>query len=406
MAESGPVGRRIRAHRRRLGLTQEVLAGRAGVSPSWLSQVERGVRSGGLRTLLPVARELGVDLAVLIDTPRKRVPGPDGKLNGVRSLVDALRRYPDTLPDAPDTDLDSIRRRLERAEALQRLCRYQETGPLLAPLIGDAEAAVRVDEGTEREGQAYALLAHVYRVSASVLLQAGEEQAARSVAADRCSAAARRSNDPVVAALAAMSLGKMYGNAGWVADARDVVMRAIDTLAPAAAAAEQPLGSWLSPEPAALWGSLLLDAAFWAARANDRPDCHRLLRRADVTVLRVQRDDELFGPTDAAVFHVGCAVELGDLADAVRMGTVIDISHFRGFARTRPTALCCRMAVAHMHRAQDADALLWLTDAERLAPEYVRGHAEMRNMVGAMLRRERGRRPGLRELADRVGVLD
>ena len=144
MAESGPVGRRIRAHRRRLGLTQEVLAGRAGVSPSWLSQVERGVRSGGLRTLLPIARELGVDLAVLVDTPRKRVPGPDGKLNGVRTLVDALRRYPDTLPDAPDTDLDSIRRRLERAEALQRLCRYQEAGPLLAPLIGDAEAAVPV----------------------------------------------------------------------------------------------------------------------------------------------------------------------------------------------------------------------------------------------------------------------
>jgi transcriptional regulator with XRE-family HTH domain len=95
MAESGPVGRRIRAHRRRLGLTQEVLAGRAGVSPSWLSQVERGVRSGGLCTLLPIARELGVDLAVLVDTPRKRVPGPDGKLNGVRTLVDALRRYRD-----------------------------------------------------------------------------------------------------------------------------------------------------------------------------------------------------------------------------------------------------------------------------------------------------------------------
>ncbi len=139
MGESGPVGRRIRSYRRRLGLTQEVLAGRAGVSPSWLSQVERGVRTGGLRTLLPIARELGVDLAVLVDTPRMRVPGPGGRVNGVRDLVEALLRYPGRLPDAPDTDLDSIGRRLERAEGLHRLCRFQEVGPVLARLIGDAE---------------------------------------------------------------------------------------------------------------------------------------------------------------------------------------------------------------------------------------------------------------------------
>jgi transcriptional regulator with XRE-family HTH domain len=406
MADSGPVGRRIRAHRRRLGLTQEVLAGRAGVSPSWLSQVERGVRSGGLRTLLPVARELGVDLAVLVDTPRKRVPGPDGKLNGVRTLVDALRRYPDTLPDAPDTDLDSIRRRLERAEALQRLCRYQEAGPLLAPLMGDAEAAVRVHEGTEREGQAYALLAHVYRVSTSALSQAGEDHAALWVTAERCAAAARRSGDPVVVARAADTRSSVYAQAGWVADARDVLARAIDGLAAAAAVTEQALGPWLAPEPAALWGDLLLGAAHWAARANDRVDCHRLLRRADMTVAHVQRDDELFGPTNTAIYHVACAVELGDLADAVRLGTGIDTSHFHGFARTRPTALRVRMAQAHEQRAQDADALLWLNEAERLAPEWTRGRSEVRDMVGTMLRRERGRRPGLRELAARVGVLD
>ena len=54
-------------------------------------------------------------------------------------------------------------------------------------------------------------------------------------------------------------------------------------------------------------------------------------------------------------------------------------------------------------RAQDADALLWLIEAERLAPEWIRGgRVEVHDMVGAMLRRERGRRPGLRELAGRV----
>jgi transcriptional regulator with XRE-family HTH domain len=407
MAESGPVGRRIRAHRRRLGLTQEVLAGRAGVSPSWLSQVERGVRSGGLRTLLPIARELGIDLAVLVDTPRLRVPGPDGRVNGVRDLVEALLRYPGRLPETPDTDLDSIRRRLERAEGLERLCRFQETGPLLAPLIGDAEAAVRVHEGTERESGAYALLSHVYRVTTLALVRAGEEQAHRWVASERCSAAAERADDPVMVALAADHRSDVYAHAGFVGEAREVLLHALDTLAPAAEATEQRASPWLSPEPAAVWGSLLLDAAQWAARANDRADCHRLLRRADATVLRVQRDDDLFGPTGTAIYHVACAVELGDLADALHLGTAIDTSHLDSFDRSRPAALRVRMAHAHEQRGQDADALLWLAEAERLAPEWIRGgRVEVQEMLGVMLRRERGRRPGLREFAARVGVLD
>jgi transcriptional regulator with XRE-family HTH domain len=42
---SGAVGERIAAYRRRRGLSQAALAGLVGRSESWLSQVERGVRS-------------------------------------------------------------------------------------------------------------------------------------------------------------------------------------------------------------------------------------------------------------------------------------------------------------------------------------------------------------------------
>jgi transcriptional regulator with XRE-family HTH domain len=408
MAESGSIGSRIRFYRRRLGMTQEVLAGRAGVSPTWLSQVERGLRSGSrLATLLPVAEVLGVDLAALVDTPRRRVPGPSGRVNGVRDLVEALLRHPDRFPDAPDTELGSLGRRLEHAEGLVRLCRFQEAGPLLGSLIGDAEAAVRAHETTEREEAAYALLSHVYRASTWALVRAGEEQGPRWVASERCSAAARRSGDPVVTGLAADHRSNVYARTGLVAEAREVLMRAIDALAPAAEATEQPLGPWLTPEPAAVWGSLLLGAAIWAAHANDRADAHRLLRRAEATASRVRRDDDLFGLTGTAVYQVACAVQLGDLSDALRLGAAIDTSHLDSFDRSRPAALRVHMAQAHELRGEDADALLWLTEAERLAPEWIRGgRAEVREMVGAMLRRERRRRPGLRELADRVGVVD
>ncbi len=244
-------------------------------------------------------------------------------------------------------------------------------------------------------------------MSTLALVRAGEEQAPRWVAADRCSAAAARAGDPVAVALAADHRASVHAHAGFVTEARDTLMAAIDTLAPVAEAYEHPAAASPSPEPAAVWGSLLLDSARWAAWANDLADCHRLLRQADAMVPRVQRDDDLFGPTSAAVFRVGCAVDLGDLADALRLGAAIDTSHLEGVERSRPAGLRVRIAAAHAMRAQDADALLWLLDAERLAPEWVRGgRVEVNDMVGTMLRRERGRRPGLRELAGRVGVLD
>jgi transcriptional regulator with XRE-family HTH domain len=42
---SGAIGERVGAYRRRRGLSQAALAGLVGRSESWLSQVERGVRS-------------------------------------------------------------------------------------------------------------------------------------------------------------------------------------------------------------------------------------------------------------------------------------------------------------------------------------------------------------------------
>src|SRR5580700_7696259 len=73
-------GTRIRLHRRRAGLTQEVLAGLAGVSPSWISQVERGVRApDSLRCLIPVARVLRVNVIDLIESPRTGAGGEGEK---------------------------------------------------------------------------------------------------------------------------------------------------------------------------------------------------------------------------------------------------------------------------------------------------------------------------------------
>ena len=61
---TGTIEERIAAYRRRRGLSQAVLAGLVGRSESWLSQVERGVRSvDSLSVILDLAQALKVEPA-------------------------------------------------------------------------------------------------------------------------------------------------------------------------------------------------------------------------------------------------------------------------------------------------------------------------------------------------------
>ena len=58
-------GARIRVERERLGISQELLADKAGVHRTYLGGVERGERNIGLLNLIRIARALGITLAAL-----------------------------------------------------------------------------------------------------------------------------------------------------------------------------------------------------------------------------------------------------------------------------------------------------------------------------------------------------
>ena len=60
------VGERIRGRRAELGWTQDQLAQKAGISKSFLSDLENGKRSVGANNLLDIARALGVSLDFLM----------------------------------------------------------------------------------------------------------------------------------------------------------------------------------------------------------------------------------------------------------------------------------------------------------------------------------------------------
>jgi transcriptional regulator with XRE-family HTH domain len=75
------VGERIKARRLELEWTQDQLAQKAGISKSFLSDLENGKRSVGAENLLDIARALGVSIDFLMtgqvsEKPVTEVPIP------------------------------------------------------------------------------------------------------------------------------------------------------------------------------------------------------------------------------------------------------------------------------------------------------------------------------------------
>lgn len=64
-------GQNIKRRRQELGMTQEDLGHKAGISTVYLSEVERGLKSISLKKLHAVADALGVEAYTLLIDPKK-----------------------------------------------------------------------------------------------------------------------------------------------------------------------------------------------------------------------------------------------------------------------------------------------------------------------------------------------
>src|SRR6478609_6157341 len=105
----GSTGERIAAYRRRRGLSQAALAGLVGRSESWLSQVERGVRSvDRLSVLLDMSRVLHVDVDSLVGRPWDLAPNGNSDGDDLAGIVDAHHRYQAAEYEAVLVDVPSL----------------------------------------------------------------------------------------------------------------------------------------------------------------------------------------------------------------------------------------------------------------------------------------------------------
>ncbi|MBI4028539.1 MAG: helix-turn-helix transcriptional regulator [Verrucomicrobia bacterium] len=61
------LGQNIRRHRDVKGFSQEVLAEKAGLDRTYISDIERGARNPGIKNVVRIARALGITAAKLLE---------------------------------------------------------------------------------------------------------------------------------------------------------------------------------------------------------------------------------------------------------------------------------------------------------------------------------------------------
>jgi len=115
------IGTRIKSFRKQRGLTQVKLAEKAGISRSYLADVEADRYNPSLSTLMELAQALGISVSCLLDNReidfRNLVGACKEKRVSLESLCELLK--------IPDVSLELIRtNKLPDEDTMLKLCNY------------------------------------------------------------------------------------------------------------------------------------------------------------------------------------------------------------------------------------------------------------------------------------------
>ncbi len=140
------IGERLRFYRQAKGKTQAVVAGLAGVTEDYLSQIERGLKTPTIALLHQFSKILGVRVSELLG--ESATENDETVLPVGNAVQQAMMSYPLTL-DSPD--LASLRERVGSAWEVWQGSprRYTEESRILPALIVDVQRAQRAFTGLD-----------------------------------------------------------------------------------------------------------------------------------------------------------------------------------------------------------------------------------------------------------------
>ncbi len=152
-----PIGDRIKARRKALGLTLQELATRSGLSAPFISQAERNLTTPSVWSLMSLAKGLEVEVSHFMEWPQTnqivfRAAAPK------TVDIDSVVGYVDLSSELPDRKMDAVLVRIPPGFAFPpdshngEIFRYVIKG-ILTAVAGDVEALLGPGDGMHFDGR-------------------------------------------------------------------------------------------------------------------------------------------------------------------------------------------------------------------------------------------------------------
>ncbi|WP_280397575.1 helix-turn-helix domain-containing protein [Nocardia carnea] len=400
--EDSYIGQRVRQIRARRGISQQVLADRAGMSRGAIAKYENGERPvDSRRTLLALAAALGVTVGDLTGHDQDKL---DPATAGFHAVVPELETVIWTRGNVTDTrpprSLDDLAASSELATKLRNDCDYAALGPMLVPMLTDAYRHVRDADGANAE-RAWDVLGTVAYGVASALRARGYHALAWTAAQEAERAASHVGGVAPIAA-AVFSQGQiMLSRPGALPAA----------LAATTATAEKIDSEVRTAGEIETYGMLHLQGSIVAATMGGDPEPHlaeaaeqagRLAgARPNTSIAR----NESFGPANVALWRMSAAIERREPGQVLAFAQTLAPGELPNEGRRAQYFV--EIGRAHAMQRNYRDSLYALLRAEHAAPQHVRTMAPVRELVGHMMRTARRdlTTGDLGKLAQRVGAV-
>jgi transcriptional regulator with XRE-family HTH domain len=387
------VGQRIR--RRRGDMTQAALAAAVGVSPDFISKLERGTKNPSITTLHEIARALDLPTGVLLDRPHQLIGATE------TSGAVAIRRTITSIGDLTgDADLEGEplsvadgRRALTLGWGAYWSGQYGQLGQILPTAIARARATLRAVP-TAEAAQARDVAAQTLGLSAATLVHLGYTDIAHLAIREALDHAAAGADPLRVDALRCTLSWLLLVEGRFPESARLATVTA-EAMSPSGGT---PIPSW------AMYGSLLITAATSTGRAGNRAGALDLVdeasKAAEVTGNRSVYE-MAFGPDQVAMQRVDVETVTEHYAAALTAAKLFpQDSSLPLVARARHLS---DVALAYTRLGNDGAALDVLETMVRMAPVWARWQEQPKMIVRELQARARTPRR-LTELARKIGV--
>ncbi|WP_203981282.1 helix-turn-helix domain-containing protein [Planosporangium flavigriseum] len=401
MQDDERIGTRIAARRKMRGLTGRQLADRAHVSYSLLTKVETGRVPASPALVAAVARALGVSTAALTGQPYSDESRTAARLHAaipdIRREMAAYRLPPADVEQVQPRTTTELAAAVAQVSKDRHAARFDRMAAALPSLLVELRAATHLSNTSTERGRLYGLLAEAYAATGQLVYKLGYPDLS-AMTTDRYEWSAERSGNRLAQRVGDWyRAGELIATGDW--GVAELVLRG----------ARADLGPELGDGEAtlAVYGALHLKSALVYARAGNAANAwsHHAEAARIATQIGVDRDDYrlAFGPTNAAIWGVGLAVELNDGPAAVTRAHDVRIGP--GTPPERTSHHYIDLARGWLYNGDRGEkALACLNTARRLAPQQTRNHPMVRETLLALARVERRSTGSLREFTHWVGL--